>query len=172
MQNSHFQITLNSLPAALKKLIFGATLLLSAGVTVGLFYLYDTTSLSADGAVSRYRGDISVGEIDIPVSYPKPLSDLLLTTHNHLIGFSFIFIILCTIFYFTSLLSQFWKNFFMLEPFLSVLVTFGSLWLVRFVHADFIYLTIISAFLTYASFYLMTAIIWYDLLRKRQICPD
>ena len=167
MQNNYSHITLNSLPAALRKLIFGATLLLSAGVTVGLFYLYDTTSLSADGAVSRYRGDIADGEIDIPESYPKPLSDLLLTTHNHLIGFSFIFIILCTIFYFTSLLSQFWKNFFMLEPFLSVLVTFGSLWLVRFLDVDYIYLTIISAFLTYASYYFMTAVIWYELLSKR-----
>lgn len=171
MENNRLKVTLTTLPVALRRLILGITLLLSSGVTVGLIYLYDTTSMSADGALSRYHGDEPMGEIDIPESYPKAYSDMLLTTHNHLLGFSFVFAILCTIFYFTTLLPPFWKNFLMIEPFLSVLVTFGSLWLVRFIHTDLIYLTIISAVFTYASYYLITGIIWYELLIKKNKTP-
>lgn len=151
----------------LKKILFLFVFTLTVGVTVGVFYLQVTTELTPDGTVSRYKGDIAEEEFEIPENYPKSISELLLTTHNHIIGFSFIFILLGLIFYFNSIINGKLKMFFIIEPFISTSVTFGSLWLVRFVHENFVYLTIISAVLLYFSFYLMSFITMYELIFKK-----
>ncbi|MAT58834.1 MAG: hypothetical protein K8F60_11810 [Melioribacteraceae bacterium] len=151
----------------LKKILFLFVFTLTVGVTVGVFYLQVTTKLTPDGTVSRYKGDIAEEEFEIPENYPKSIGELLLTTHNHIIGFSFIFILLGLIFYFNSIINGKLKMFFIIEPFISTSVTFGSLWLVRFVHENFVYLTIISAVLLYFSFYLMSFITMYELIFKK-----
>ena len=80
-------------PKPVKGLILGFLVLLISGVSVGLIYLFTTTSLSTTGTIEHYNGsDItSQSSLNIPEKYAKPVSELLLTTHNHFIGFSFIF---------------------------------------------------------------------------------
>ena len=72
------------------------------------------------------------------------------------------------VFYFNSIVKGKFKIFLIAEPFVSTVVTFGSLWLVRFVNESFIYLTIISAVLLYVSFYLMSLISMYELIFKKK----
>ncbi|MBA7544486.1 hypothetical protein ES705_36842 [subsurface metagenome] len=57
----------------------------------------------------------------------------------------------------------------MVEPFISTWFTFSSLWGIRYIGNVFVYLTFISALLTYLSFYLITAILMYDLSRRKNI---
>jgi hypothetical protein len=166
MQNRDIStLTLSNLPVSLKNLFVAILILLTIGVTVGLIYLFETTSFSAEGTLSRYNGEL-VKENEIPSDYPKQLDQMLLTTHNHLLGFAFIFTIICTLFWFNSVVPPFWTHFFCIEPFISVIFTFGSLWLMRFVHADFVYLTMISAILTYFSYYFITFVLLYELIFK------
>ena len=140
---------------------------LTCGMIVGLVYLNQTTGLSADGTINRISGSQEEAGFDIPDYYPKPISELLITTHNHIISFALIFFIIGGLFYFNTIVSGFWKNFLMIEPLISVLVTFSSIWGLRFISTDIIYITIVSSTLLYFSYFLMVSIILYELNFKK-----
>jgi hypothetical protein len=162
-------IKLFELDSTLKNFLLAILFVLTCGVVIGLIYLNQTTNYSLDGATERFNGSEQVGgedEFAIPENYPKPLQEMLLTTHNHIFGFTFLFFITGIIFYFNSVLTGFWKTFLLVEPILSVLVTFGSIWLMRYIDAGFVYLTIISSVLLYLSFFVMAAVSAYELIFK------
>ena len=94
---------------------------------------------------------------------------MLLTTHSHFAGFAFIFFLTGGLFYFTKTVGARLKTLLMVEPFITVFLTFASIWGVRFLHPSFSYLVILSATLTYLSFFLMTGILFYELLAKNRM---
>ncbi len=162
-------LKLYQLESSLKKFLTVFVLVLTIGVMVGLTYLSQTTGYSPQKAIERFNGsqvDISKDILDIPETYPKPFSEMLITTHNHIIAFSLIFFALGIIFYFNSVLTGFWKLFFMIEPLISTIFTFGSIWGMRFIHPAFVYLAAISSVLLYLSFFTMVSIILYELIFK------
>lgn len=159
------QIRLNSLPGQLKKFLIFYLLTLSIGVAIGLIYVSQTTSMNQKGVVERWKGS-QVSENEIPEQYEKSFSEMLMTTHNHIIGFSFIFLQVGIIFYFNSLIKGRIKSFLMIEPFISIVLTFGSIWIVRFYFVQFVYLTFISAVLMYLSLFIMIAVSIYELSKK------
>ncbi|MEJ5350792.1 MAG: hypothetical protein WHS65_04280 [Melioribacteraceae bacterium] len=141
-------------------------LVITIGVSTGLTFLQHTTSLTPKGAVARFNGDEIKSE-DIIENYPKPISEMLLTTHNHVLGLSFIFLSVGLIFYFYTRINERWKLFLMIEPLISIVVTFGSIWLMRFVNKNFVYLAAASSFLMYLCFYIMVSIALFELFKKR-----
>lgn len=141
---------------------------LTLGVSVGLVYLKFTTNMTSTGTVERYNGSVTDSdEFEIAEKYPKQINELLLTTHNHVITFSLIFFSLGLVFYFNSIIKGFWKNFLILEPFLSTIITFLSIWGIRYIDSIFVYVTIVSAILMYISFYVMSLVSLYELILKR-----
>ncbi len=163
------KISLSQLEKPLRIFLFAFVLVLTTAVITGIIYLYTKTSLTPKGALVNYNGDeVKEGdEIGIPENYPKPINELLLTTHNHLFGFAFIFFSLGGIFYFSSVVKGFWKAFLMTEPLFSAIITWGSLWLMRFVHPGFVWLTAMSSVILYLSFFIMVGIVSYELLFKK-----
>lgn len=159
-------IKLFKLDKTLRHFLAAFILLLSFAVSTGLGFIYHTTAYEKEGVVERYRGSDVSAEFEIPDQFPKSMFEMLLNTHNHLFGFAFIFLAIGTIFYFNSIVTNSWKYFLMVEPFVSVLFTFTGLWLIRFVETSFIYVVFLSAVLTYVSFYLMAFISFYELLFK------
>ena len=155
------------LPQNIKYFLSAFLLLMSLGVTLGLIYVYETTEMTADGTEEHYTGSIPDDDMDIPEKYPKELESMLLTTHTHLISFSFIFFFLGFIFYMNSTITGGWKTFIIIEPFISVLITFGSIWGVRYSSLIYSNYTILFGILTYLSFYLMVAMSLYELLIKK-----
>ncbi|MBU2492868.1 MAG: hypothetical protein KJ571_09615 [Bacteroidetes bacterium] len=162
---------LNKLDKSLKNFLASFLIVLSIGVGVGLIFVNQTTNFSAEGAVERFNGsgEYEDDNFEIKENYAKSVSEMLMTTHNHIIGFSFIFFMNGLIFYFNSIIKGFWKNFLLIEPFLSILLSFGSIWGMRFIHSGFVYVTVISAILMYASFFLMAGISLYELKIKRSL---
>ncbi|WKZ68350.1 MAG: hypothetical protein QY331_10335 [Melioribacteraceae bacterium] len=162
-------ITLRNFEPLLKKFLISYLIVVTIGLTLGLYFVRHTTDLTPSGTVERFRGDeVQDGdEFTIPENYPRPISELLVTTHNHILGFSFIFGSVGLIFYFNSRVKGFWKTFLLIEPFVSIITSFGSIWLIRFVHPAFVYLTIISALLLYISFYVMVYFSLTELLSKK-----
>jgi|TARA_Y100000031_G_C8229597_1_gene390210 hypothetical protein len=142
--------------------------LMTIGVTVGLVYVFETTSMSAVGTEAHYAGSLITDELDIPEKYPKEFDGMLLTTHTHVISFAFIFFFLGGIFLMNSIITGGWKTFLIIEPFISVIGTFGSIWGIRYVSSIFSILTIIFGTLTYLSFYFMIGLILYELLFKNK----
>jgi len=161
------KIKLYQLPKGIKLLLLLTVLNLMVGVGVGLYYVANTTHLSLEGTSEQFRGSILEDEFDIPEKFPKPIAELLTTTHNHIISMTFIFFIMGGIFYLNSIITGFWKTFFIAEPFFSILATFGGIWLIRFIHPSFAYLVMVSGVLMYLSFFLMAGVIFYELGLKK-----
>ena len=161
------KIKLYQLPKGIKLLLLLTVLNLMVGVGVGLYYVTNTTHLSLEGTSEQFRGSILEDEFDIPEKFPKPIAELLTTTHNHIISMTFIFFIMGGIFYLNSIITGFWKTFFIAEPFFSILATFGGIWLIRFIHPSFAYLVMVSGVLMYLSFFLMAGTIIYELSIKK-----
>ena len=151
-----------------KLLIVAFTICLVVGVSIGLVYIYTTESTSAAGTIEHYRGSNVTGDFDIPDKYPKTFEGMLLTTHTHVIAFAIIFLILGLFWAMNSIVIGWWKLFFLVEPFVSVLITFLSLWGIRYVSDSFSYISMVFGILTYASFYLMAWIILLDLLNRQK----
>jgi len=156
---------LRTIDKSLKIFLSIYIIVITIGVTIGLSFVRLTTSMTPKGTIERFKGseDVENSDFEIKENYPKPISEMLLTTHNHILGLSFIFLSIGLIFYFNSIIKGFWKTILMIEPLISVVVSFGSIWLMRFVHQDFVYLTIISAILMYLSFYIMAFVSLLDL---------
>lgn len=134
-------INLRTIDKSLKLFLTVYIIVLILGVSIGLSFVRLTTSMTPKGTVERFRGseEINNNDFEIKENYPKPISEMLLTTHNHILGLSFIFFTIGIIFYFNTVIKGFWKIFLMIEPLISVVVSFGSIWLMRFVHKDFVY---------------------------------
>jgi hypothetical protein len=163
------QIELYRLNKTLRIFLTAYLIVLTIGVGVGLIFLMHTTESSTKGAVERWNGsqENSEEEFIIPESYPKPISEMLITTHNHIFGFAFIFVSIGFIFYFNTIMKGFWKTFLMVEPFISTIVTFGSIWLMRFVNESFVYVVVISTVLMYICYFFMLAISLFELNFKK-----
>tara|TARA_Y100000588_G_C13983434_1_gene808285 strand:+ start:183 stop:683 length:501 start_codon:yes stop_codon:yes gene_type:complete len=160
-------IKLFQLTKGLKLLFLLTVLNLSVGVGIGLYYVANTTHLSLEGTTEQFRGSEIDNTFDIPEKFPKPISELLTTTHNHIISMTFIFLIMGGIFYFNSTINGIWKTFLIAEPFFSILTTFGGIWLIRFVHPSFSYLVMISGIIMYLSYFVMAGITIYELSIKK-----
>ena len=155
------------LPEKVRYFFAAFLLVLTIGVSIGLVYVNRTTAMTADGTTEHYAGSTLRNELDIPDKYPKEIEGMLLTTHTHLISFSFIFFFLGALFYMNSIVTAGWKTFLMIEPFVSVLGTFGSIWGIRYYSPSFSIATLVFGILTYLSFYLIVAVCLYDLLLKK-----
>lgn len=163
------KIKLSAIDKQLKIFLVIYLVTVMVGVSVGIIYLSQTTSLTPKGTVERFNGsEMEMNNLEVPESFPKPISELLISTHNHILGLSFIFFSVGLIFYFTSIVKGTIKTILMVEPMVSITITFGSIWLVRFIYPGFVYLTFVSSFLMYTGFYTIIFISLYELLIKKK----
>ena len=151
----------------LKLLLSTFLVVLAIGVTTGIIYVRETTNLNQTGTIENYAGSTIVNDFDIPEYFPKPFSEMLLITHNHVTAFSIIFLLLGFIFYHNSIIVNKWKTFLIIEPFLTTLVTFFSLWGIRYIATSFAVITMISGIVMYSSFYIIVFISLYELNFKK-----
>jgi hypothetical protein len=151
-----------------KMLILAFTICLVVGVTIGLIYVYATESTSVAGTVEHYRGSKVSDDFDIPEKYPKTYEGMLLITHTHVIAFAIIFLILGLFWAMNSIVVGWWKLFFLVEPFVSVLITFLSLWGIRYISDSFSYFSVVFGVLTYASFYFIALIVLLEVLVRQK----
>lgn len=163
------QKKLCQLDRSLKNLLLMFVLTLTIGVFIGIVYLGETTHLSPSGTIERWNGSQveQDSNFDIPSQYAKSHSEMLMTTHNHILSFSLIFIAIGSLFYFNSTIVGFWRNFLMLEPFISTVVTFTSIWAMRFIDENFVIVILISAILLYCSYFIMAGVCIYDLTFRK-----
>ena len=78
----------------LKALYISFLIVLSIGVTMGMVYIYLTTSMSVQGTETRYAGDSEPEDfdpdIDVLENPPKSALELVSHAHSHIVSFSFI----------------------------------------------------------------------------------
>ena len=153
-------MTLQTLDKNLKKLLIYYLVTLGVGFSLGVFYVYLNSEFSSSGMVEQYVGNNDEWEPKLP----KTLQDLVSHTHEHITMFSIIFLSLGLIFLNNSTIKGFWKRFLMLEPFISIIITFGGFFMIRYVTTTFSYIIMISSLLMYICFYVMLIISLYELI--------
>jgi len=157
------EVSLAGLPKGFKRVLLAFLTTLTIGVTLGLGMVWMSTSGTADGLVSHYRGDDPATVEFIPEKYPMPIKELLITTHNHILSFTMIFGVLGVLIQYSRTLPSKWITFLSVEPFLSIVITFGSMWGIRFIHDGFFWLMLLSSSTLYLSFYTIIFIIIREL---------
>lgn len=153
------------LSTELKKLLSIILIMLMIAIALGLFFVTLEVGTSQKDLIEHYNGnDKSSDEFEL--NYGKSLKALTLTVHNHVLSFTLVFSLLTLLFTGVNSVGKRLKSVLLIEPFLSILTTFGSMYLIRFVHPSFVYLIIFSSTLLYFSFYLMSILCLRELFKK------
>jgi len=151
-------IHLSELPSSIRKTLIFFLLTLTAAYCLGLGYVYYNTGMNYVGITEEFRGS------EIRMEFEKPVGEMFQTVHNHMFGLSLTFLISGIIFYFSSINSGFLKTFIMTEPFLSIVLSFGSFWLIRFHSPAWGWLLIGSSILMGLCFVVQITVALYDLI--------
>ncbi len=153
-----------------QKILVSYLIVLTIGVILGVIYVFFNTNFSSNGTLKHFNGISTTSQMEIsleeaiPEHFPLSLESLLINTHGHIISFSFIFLTVLLIFSYSSFPENKLKSILIIEPFISIITTFGSIWGIRFVSDYFIILMFISSILLYGSFFFIVFYCLKDLL--------
>ena len=148
----------------IKLLIFAFLCTLSIGFYGGITFVKETTNTSPKGIEQRYLGNEN-DENATKMMFKKPKGEMLTMVHNHILSLSVIFFLLGGILATTHINKKLQLTL-MIEPFVSIMLTFGGIY---FLWSGFLwmkYIIMISGFLMTLTFLLSTLIIIKQLLKK------
>lgn len=159
---------LHTWPHAIKKIIFTFALVSFLGVVVGGVMIEVTTNLTPQGVVEQYKG-ISKSELEPSeeLKFPKPLKEMLITTHNHILGLSSLFLIMGLL-YLTVGENTWLQISIAVEPLISLILTFGGLWVMRYLWSPFVYVVILSGTLMIGCYGWMSLVVMKAALSKSE----
>ncbi|MDT8325483.1 MAG: hypothetical protein RRA94_15320 [Bacteroidota bacterium] len=162
---------LNALPRLARHLLAAFLLVVATGYTLGVFFVDHSTDMRPDGIAERYLGTENMGIDPASLSperelqYEKTPAELLNITHTHMISLALVFLAVGGIFLFASGISSLLRATLVLEPFLSIVLTFGGMYLLRYHSPAWSVLIAVSGTLMTICFYAMVALSLWQLLR-------
>ena len=154
---------IHSFPKEIKALVLVFLVLLSIGFYTGLAFVNETTTTNPEGIESHYNGNEHDEDATV-MQFKKSKREILTLVHNHTLSLSIIFFILALILSTTSINKKL-KYFLMFEPFASVLLTFGGIYLMWIGVIWFKYIVMISGIVMTLSFTASVFIIIFELLK-------
>lgn len=152
-----YNYTICDLPNPLKSAIFVFIVLLSVGYFSAVTFVNETTEASTIGIVENYNGNESDMEAT-EMKFKKSAHEMLNIIHTHILSMSQIFFMLAVL-VFGCKINLKLKYFLMLEPMISVLLTFGGIYGVWCEIEWMSYLVMASGFLMSLSFGLSVIVI-------------
>ncbi len=156
-----------TLPNFFKHTILAFIITLNIGFFTGLFFIENTTKMEPVGIQEQYLGnENNVDAVDM--KFKKPKKEMLTLIHNHILSLSILFFMMSSLLAITGINKKL-KSFLMIEPFISLLVTFGGLYIVWCGVLWFSYIVIISGTLMTLSFLAGSIIIILELFKKSTI---
>ncbi|PCH49270.1 MAG: hypothetical protein COC22_06930 [Flavobacteriaceae bacterium] len=153
---------IHQFPKEVKAVIFVFIITLSVGFYGGISFVNNTTSMQPTGVASNYLGNEDDEDAET-MQFKKSEHEILTIVHNHILSMSVIFFLLSLILSTTSINKKL-KYFLMMEPFLSVFLTFGGIYFLWNGILWVKYIIIISGILMTITFVLSTFLIMYQLL--------
>ncbi len=143
-------MSLRNWSASLRWLIFVFLLVLSVGYFTGLSFVEHTTDMTNTGIVENYNGNEDNPEAET-MKFKKAERDMLNIIHAHILSLSLIFFVLACFVHLCEIPEKL-KSFLMVEPMISVLLTFGGIYLVWLGMEWMSIVVMISGFLMTLSF--------------------
>jgi len=130
------------------------------GYTTSLVFVWWTNRMTPLGIADHYRGnEAAVGAMQFPKSVPEMLT----ITHTHLLATAVIFVFSGIEVTLCERVSERWKRWLVVEPFVALLVSFSAMWLMRLVHPRFADLLLLSSAIMAITFY------WQSFLVLREL---
>jgi hypothetical protein len=156
---------LRSLPLAQKALIISFLIILSIGFFTGLGFVSNTTNANPKGIESQYLGNESDDGAVMEMKFKKSKREMLTIIHTHTLSLALVFGIVGFLISLTTLPKRV-KLFLIIEPFVSVFMTFGGLFVLWLGISWFSYIVAFSGFLMTITYLLSVFLIFFELLRK------
>jgi hypothetical protein len=156
---------LSSLPKLIKVSLSIFLMALFFGYFSGVDMLKHTTDFNSKGVQENVLGnnmDNSAKELKFKMS-ERELHGII---HSHVITLAIVFIFLQIMIYFSSIPIVL-KAILMIEPLLSIITTFGGLWLLWLGHVWVKYIIMISGILMHISLLVIIAILLFELLIRK-----
>lgn len=118
---------IHSLPVYVKQFLVAFVIVLSIGYFTGLQFVRQTESDHPAGIEENYLGNEDIDDAAV-MKFKKGEREMLTIIHTHILSISFIFVLLGGLVAITSLPRKL-KAFLMIEPFVSIILTFGGIYL-------------------------------------------
>lgn len=160
----HYNGLLSTFPKGIKIFIASFVIILSIGFFTGLFFVNETSSASPTGIEENYLGNENDDNAGI-MKFRKSEREMLSIVHTHVLSMSFIFFLLGILVWMTKL-SKKVKLFLTVEPFFSVILTFGGIYLLWTGILWMKYVVIFSGTLMTLTFTVSALLILYQLMVK------
>ncbi len=139
-------------------------IVLSIGFFTGLLFVGETSSANPNGIEEQYLGNEE--DLDARVmKFKKNEQQMLTLVHGHILSMSIIFFLTGLIFV-TTRLNQKLKLFLLIEPFISIILTFGGIYLLWKGLLWMKYIVMISGTLMTLSYTAVVFIIIKQLLKS------
>lgn len=157
-----FEGSIHRFPREIKLLITVFLVTLSIGFFGGITFVKDTTNANPKGIQERYLGNED-DENATKMMFKKSSGEIKTLVHNHILSLSVIFFLVALILS-TTTINQKLKLFLMIEPFVSVICTFGGIYLLWLTEISWIkYVIMISGIFMTLSYSLSIVIIFQQL---------
>ncbi|MEO6346614.1 MAG: hypothetical protein ABIO60_01770 [Aquaticitalea sp.] len=161
---------LHTFPIEIKLLIGAFIIVLSIGFYMGLLFVGKTASIEPNGIEEHYLGNEADEDVQV-MKFKKSEQEMLTLVHNHILSMSIIFFLLGLILSTTQLQLKL-KLFLMIEPFVSVIFTFGGLYLLWSGLIWMKYIVMLSGILMTVTFSVSVFIIIFQLFQKKTIATE
>ena len=156
---------LNKISGPFRSFLMAFVLCLSVGYGTGLYYVSLTSGFSNQSIEENYLGNESDEEAEI-MKFKMKEKEVLSIIHGHIISFSLIFLAIGFLLFQSSYSTKL-ISFLSVEPFISIIITFGGIWFMWKEISWMKYLVIISGSLMHIVFVCSVVLIYIELLRKR-----
>ncbi len=117
---------ISQFPKEVKGLLIAFIICLSIGFYSGIRFVNDTSNSNPQGIEERYLGNEDVEDATV-MKFKKSRGEVMTMVHNHILSLSVIFFLLGGILSTTGINKKL-KSFLMIEPFVSILCTFGGIY--------------------------------------------
>jgi hypothetical protein len=159
--------SLHTFPNEIKLLIGVFIIVLSIGFYSGLLFVGETSSVQPNGIEEQYLGN-ETDENATVMKFKKSEQEMLTLVHNHVLSMGVIFFLVGLILYTTNLNKRL-KLFLMIEPFFSVIFTFGGIYLLWTGILWMKYIIMISGSLMVLSFTMSVVITFKELFKTKRL---
>lgn len=156
---------LSRFPRIIKKVLLLFLVVLSVGYGSGVMFVFSTTSASPVGVSENYLGNEENEEAEV-MKFRKSDREMYSIIHTHILSMSVIFLILSLLVFGTEIDDRL-KHFLMIEPLVSVLLTFGGIFFVWKGYELWTYIVMISGVLMHLSYLMSVIIIGRSLLARQ-----
>ncbi len=157
---------IQTLPKEIKLLIGAFIIVLSIGFYTGLLFVSETSTANPNGIEEQYLGN-EADEAAMVMKFKKSENEMLSIVHSHMLSMSIIFFLVGIILSITKL-NRKAKLFLMIEPFFSVILTFGGLYFLWKGLLWMKYVVMFSGTLMTLTFTLAIALIIFQLFQKQK----